>query len=294
MSDPSGAVRSLIVVCGVPRSGTSVVGALCNTSPSVEILNEIPSLSRFPALAELLEEYDRWVERTQINEGWKRLSPDLHAHRREGIVLNLARATAPHVPGELRHSRWDRRDHPRATTPCFKCPGAEHDMPLFEELFPVTRPTYLYCFREPRAVYESILSVPWGSEYSPEGYLDLLRRSFTVVLAQDSQRPGSVVLLDARRLSSDRRLRTKLFSELFRRLGLRRNWASRRFLATWPPVNRRAMHFGDTEFLDPAEKSSRLERFDALFPDDVAAELLAEVRRRAQGQTEHAGGGMVG
>ncbi len=269
---------SLVVICGVPRSGTSFVGRLLNRSPDLAVFVETPGLSTFPSLMELVGQYRGWCARIASDpvQSWRAITPDLVEERVREILLAFCRAVRPAVdPGDS--SRWDAPEKSPSSTICLKAPGAESDAPLYDSLFPTRKPKYVYCMREPGAVYGSLLSMAWGAGMRPEDFLAQLRRSVDRAEALLSERPPRAFVFAIDRVGPALAAREGFVERLFQFIDVPVVPEALRFAADWPHTNRARDVYGDQEFLPREEREARIETVARLLADDP--ELQARIAR---------------
>jgi Sulfotransferase family len=124
-----------IVVCGPARSGTTVLQAMLNAHPAVQIAREVP-LDRLPALRSLLKEIgdyhrDEWTE-----------------ERRAEVVRALWFAASRPAPIKPDARRWG-----------MKTPWSELDADLWSSL---VSPLYVYTLRRGDRVFQSHIRLGWG------------------------------------------------------------------------------------------------------------------------------------
>lgn len=253
-----------VIVCGLPRSGTSLTRDLLNTSRNVLILDEFPS-QRFSALFSLAEQLAQ-VDREQV-EAWRNLSGERVARALELVATAWALASRKHLWQKFRDGRFDRIG--------MKTPLAELDYEVYERVLGGCAPFLVYCWRPPLAVYDSLLSLAWGAHHTPESFMSMLESSLVVILKLLQERPGNVFVFDVARTPFDRGERKQAVSRLFAALGGRRSWRTVRFLRRWPMVNPRAK--GTPSSLSPEETRSRLAELERLLERSESLALFADV-----------------
>jgi hypothetical protein len=256
------------------RSGTTLMGALLHKSADIQVFNEIPNPSRFPALGELVRQYQEWTTSIMARpyEAWRGVNEEVAADGVERLFHAYCSALRPVVSAEQESERWDAGLKDAPLLNCLKTPNAELDHETYDALFTHRRPHYLYCIRDPHSVYESTLSTPWGSERTPEDFLNRLRRSLLAIeRIQRASEHERVFSIDIDRVSSDGGLRRRVISSLFEHLQIDETAATRSFVSEWPGINRTKMKFTNQTFLPESEKLERLRAFSELY--DGAPEI---------------------
>lgn len=236
---------SPVIVCGLPRSGTSLTRDLINTSSNVLILDEFPS-QRFPALFKLAEELAQ-ADREPY-ETWRGLSSQRTARALELISTAWVLASRDHLWHRFRKARLDRIG--------MKTPLAELDYGHYERLLGSCAPVLVYCWRPPLAVYDSLLSLAWGTHYTPESFTATLESSLEAVVKLRSEQPEKVFVFEVARTLTGHNQRRQAVASLFSFLQAKRTWRTIRFVAQWPEVNSRKK--GPPSPLSPEEKQVRL------------------------------------
>ncbi len=240
-----------VIVCGLPRSGTSLTRDLLNTSRNVLILDEFPS-QRFSALFSLAEQLAQ-VDREQV-EAWRNLSGERLARALELVATAWALASRKHLWQRFRAGRFDRIG--------MKTPLAELDYEVYERVLSGCAPFLVYCWRPPLDVYESLLSLSWGAHHTPESFLGTLEQSLGVILRLLRDHPGNIFVFDVARTRLSLQERKRVVASLFSVVGARKTWRTFRFLRRWPTVNPRGK--GPPSPLGFEEKQARLSALERL------------------------------
>ena len=259
------------MVCGLPRSGTTLIGALLNQSPAIEVLNEIPYLSEFPGFRDLIRQYCRWCDATResAHEAWRGMSADVVEERVEGLLRAFSRALKPFAaPGS---PRWDAGEKPDAPVFCLKRPGLELWADAYEELFTERKPRYVYCLRDPVEIYGSMLSVPWGAAQTPEDFVASLGRSIARIeeLARAGS-PNRTFIVNVERASRNPEERQVMVQALFKFIGVEPCDRVARFVSEWPPTNRSQQYYEDRRFVEDTVREERVRRLRRLLAGDRA------------------------
>jgi hypothetical protein len=252
----------LVVIGGMPRSGTTLTGALLASSPDVEVYNEIAPLDRFPALVDLTDQVRSWSEAVIENphEAWRQLSEPLVHDRVLRLFREFCRATGPHIPEGS--DRWDAPVAKDARLMAVKQPNSELQVPELDRILGPKGPRLVYCMRDPGGIYESFLSVPWGASVTPAEFVERLRTSVAAASALGEER---VVVFDVDRATEDREATIERF---FGRLDVPVTDPVRRFASVWRPVNRSAGRFDEDALVVGEEREERLAAFRDLFAAD--------------------------
>jgi len=266
-------MQQILLVCGMPRSGTTLIGALLESNEDVEVVYEPPSLATFTALPLLAKEYLAWAEGVMASpwEKWRGLSRESALATLDNFTVGLLRTLQPRP--------YNPRGPDRPTSAvCIKLPSAEKDAQYWEDLLKTRKPIYLYCVREPREVYASLLRMPWGCKISPQNFLDQLERSVKGIQGvSDSSR---VHFLNISHLSVNPKARMKKFEEIFSRVALTIDDKTMQFLTHWPSVNRSEDVFEASECLPAREAAAALWEFDQRYKDHrVVREAVEDMMR---------------
>lgn len=255
----------LLIVCGLGRSGTSLIRSLLGSSRFIEICNELPHVSEFPAFYDVLQQYRKWGDRMMANphEAWRGVTP---AYIEEGVSYLFrcfCRSFRPAIEPEPRHAAGLVDGRPRLL--CVKRPEAEIQAEAYEVIFQHRKPRYIYCIRNPVSVYESWLSIAWGATLQPEDFLQRLRLSVGKIIEVDGMEPsGRVFVINVQAISSDPALIRTRVKDLFCFIGVQPDAEVDRFCREWPPVNRSCQVYGSQEFLPAEERDRRLSIFQEL------------------------------
>lgn len=234
-----------VIVCGMGRSGTTLIKGILNTAGNLTVYSELKHGCLQATLKLLDEVRDLYRERSA---GWRK-TDDERAERNVSFIL---RHTLCGISGVTDPGRCLAK--PRFG---FKQPNAELYFEKFEELLGSIAPWYLYCWREPIDVYESYLSMPWG-DTKPDRFKEELEASFGAAVNLLGKVRDRAVLLPVHTLSADQEHRTRIFTEMFDRIGLDLSHRTEEFLAEWPPVNTRDKVSAPPS-VAPDEKQRRLE-----------------------------------
>jgi hypothetical protein len=209
-------------------------------------------------------------------EAWRALEAQRHERILQLLATAWALASRPQV--------WQRFQQRPPERVGMKTPLGELEAPTYEELLAPLAPVYVYCWRPPLLVYDSLLSLEWGCHHTPASFLELLVSSLKAALELQEKGPGRLLLFPVEAASRARKKRRQYVAGLFASLGLRRTWATFRFVRTWPPVNRR--QGGPPSPLRPEEKQARLRQAaEALAQSQEVGALLASLG--LEGQEPH-------
>lgn len=255
--------NSPVIVCGLPRSGTSLTRDLINTSSNVLILDEFP-VQRFTALFAFAGQLAQ-ADQDQY-ETWRGLSSERGAR----IVELLATAWAL----VSREALWRRFREGRLERVGMKTPLAELDYGHYAGLLAERAPLLVYCWRPPLGVYDSLLSLAWGAHYTPESFLKVLESSLEAIGKLRHERPKNVFVFDVARTSISRRMRMQAVAQLFAFLGAKKTWQTIRFVGRWPAVNPRGK--GLPSELTAKEKEDRLAELERLLKASKTVEAFRD------------------
>lgn len=233
-------IANLLIICGMPRSGTTLMGELMRQCPGVDVISEPPALSRFTAFSELAVQYLAWHDEIMGAESqrWRNIDEHTAQRRMDEQLISFCYAFRPNVPGQTM-GEFD-GSRPRiedVETVCLKQPNAELDVLFHEQNFRTMRPKYLYCLRDPRKAYRSLLSMQWGAGTSPDAFLDVLARSLSH-LGRIPDAEDRVRVINVDHFASDREARLARLPDVLRHFGLTVGIDAMKFVAEWPAVNR--------------------------------------------------------
>jgi len=237
------------VICGMGRSGTTLIKALVMTGADVVIYPE-PRHTCLGRALDLLEEVRELYGRR--GPGWQAMGEG----RVEQILAYILRQVLCGIAGNSDPVRCSSRLHWGV-----KQPNGERHFDRLEGVLGNMAPFYLYCCREPLGVYESYLVMEWG-DLVPKAFLKKLKESLETVLRMLEVAPGRTVLLPVHLLSAEVGYRRQAVGQLFRTLGITPADRTEEFVESWPPANTR----------DQAPAPSRV------FPEKVR-ELLDRLAR---------------
>jgi hypothetical protein len=213
-----------IIVCGMPRTGTTLIGQLVKTAgwDNVVMFPEFAP-DQVPAMFDLLEQ-TRAVLRSQA---WRPFTDeDIEArvcelHRR---IIGSGRDPEP---------GGDDIGQPRYG---FKQPRAEIQHERFAAALGPFLPQYVYTFRNPVDAYRSFVGIsqvpPTHKEWA--NWLDESSQAAT-----DLATRGDLFPVNTELWASDAALRATLVYELFSFLGLEPTDETEGFTTQWPEINRR-------------------------------------------------------
>jgi len=252
----------------MPRSGTSLTGALLNQSDDIAVYNEV-DISLFPALKDLMRQYRKWGEDMMASphERWRGMTVGQIEQGAYGIFEAFCTALKPVVPDG--QQRWDVLPKSRARTYCLKSPRAELESETYDSLFPTSKPKYIYCLRDPVKLYASLLSMPWGHTTMPEDFCARLRHSIDQILHLLDERPARAFVFNIDKASRSESVRHQLGQALFEFIGLPISEPVDRFLGEWPATNRAKDKFGNQEFLSAEDRAARSAQLLAMISADA-------------------------
>ena len=212
-----------IVVCGMPRTGTTLIGQLIKTAgwENVVMFPEFAP-DEVPAMFDVLEQ-TRAVLRSQA---WRPFTDeDIEArvcelHRR---IIGTGRDPEP---------GGDDIGQPRYG---FKQPRAEIQHERFAAALGPFRPQYVYTFRDPVEAYRSFVGI---SQVRPSQKEWALSLDVSSQAAVDLAASGDVFPVDTELWASDPAMRPTLVNQLFSFLGLQTTAETEDFVTRWPAINR--------------------------------------------------------
>ena len=246
----------VVVVGGLPRSGTSFWQSLLNAHSEVLIFDEFHAMldEGFPRF---LEGHRRFFDRQF--ERWRRVSPaEMDARFRELLVQFWALGTNPALLEKA---------HRRVRVFGLKTPGVERSLTWLSSLFGDRRIVFLYCVRSPLQVLRSLHRMPWGEDATNETLIqDLVRRHGESMGQVEEARELANVkvrLCSVQHAGETEPQRLEYATTLFRALGLEIDEPAHDFVREWRVVDHwpnaqegRAPGMPKTDF-----KREELERF---------------------------------
>jgi hypothetical protein len=213
-----------IIVCGMPRTGTTLIGQLVKTAgwENVVMFPEFAP-DQVPAMFDLLEQ-TRGVLRSQA---WRPFTDDdiearvCELHRR---IIGSGRDPEP---------GGDDIGQPRYG---FKQPRAEIQHHRFAAALGPFRPQYVYTFRDAAEAYRSFVGISQVMPSSKEWALSLDK---STQAALDLAENGDLFPVNTEQWASDPALRSERVVQLFSFLGLVPTDETEDFTTRWPGINRR-------------------------------------------------------
>ncbi|RZJ96399.1 MAG: hypothetical protein EON88_07790 [Brevundimonas sp.] len=197
----SGPVLPLIV-CGFPRSGTLTCAQALSLSPTVELQGEM-------ALPDQTLGYLAALKVWHEGQGARSA---LWRDRSYEVMFDAFAAAAP----------GRRIVRPGATYRGHKTPRHERYFDRYEALFdrPEAQARYVYCLRNPWAVWRSLKIMPWNSIRTVGAFVEAWGRSVETFERMQTTAPGRVLMFDLDAFVAARDAEAFLDETLFRPLGL--------------------------------------------------------------------------
>lgn len=160
MGSGSESEKSLTVVGGHPRSGTSSLRRILNRHPDVYCSNELPLREVYPAFIQSLRVAGERAAESEWNPNFRQ--------RIDRLVAESWFAL----------SKFDEEREPfeAAAAIANKTPGSERYFSDYARLLPEAR--FIYCYRDPVKVVRSNLNMPWSGG-SLDFALDRLRSGYS-------------------------------------------------------------------------------------------------------------------
>src|SRR5437667_250720 len=144
---------TVVIVCGMPRSCTTMVQHLLNSHGRIVIYDEFP-LYAFDGLREFLSKYREFL--SGKFESWRSLSICGPRTRRAELVVDMWRTVS--------RPELHRRKPDAVRVVGMKTPRAELDAHFYGEIFQGLNLRYVYCLRHPYRVLQSLYDMPWMGE----------------------------------------------------------------------------------------------------------------------------------
>jgi hypothetical protein len=167
-----------LIVCGFPRSGTLMAAQALALSPEVELQGEM-------ALP------DQTIGHLEALKAW---------HDGQGARSELWRARSYEVMFDAFAGAAPGRRivRPNARYRGHKTPRHERYFDRYEALFDKAEapPRYVYCLRNPWAVWRSLKIMPWNSFRTVGAFIEAWGRSVETFERMQATAPGRVLLFD--------------------------------------------------------------------------------------------------
>lgn len=251
-----------IIVCGLPRSGTTLISELLNSDPHIAIYDEFVDVlilklrDLTSACRGLLS--DPW-------QAWRNVTaPDFEQRLADMTHSAFRVLSRRRILSKRRVDRFG-----------FKLPLAENRIAELDEIFGPSAAVFVYCLTDPSVNLESWARMPWALQ-SVEYFATTLSSSLDAILQLKERCPNRVCIIPTKAISDDVALRHNVIRFLFDVLdrSIPRNVIE--FASAWPKVNTRDYayrYYGtlpkvDQEHLDSwhAELTKRLAE-DALLSE---------------------------
>lgn len=192
---------SPVIVVGNPRSGTRMCANILNTHPDICITDEILNVGMLDKLAE--QQISSLIK--------KRVDPQTIPLRKELMIKNywLMRSNLT----QIEKSR-------SASIIGNKTPRAEHHYSIYEEIFSVHKPLYVYCARNALDVLRSIKNlknIQW-SELPFEELFENYKKSYRVLEEMKNKFPDRVFVVNVDDYKNEKLY--SFYKEIFDALGL--------------------------------------------------------------------------
>lgn len=250
-------LRRPLIVCGMPRSGTTLIGQLMksgDTDLDRSISYEKEHVRIYPELnpGRLVAQFDliETIGDVLGAMAWRlEFDDDTIAARKLELLRAIWRTGRPATgaPDEG-HERFG-----------LKQPGGELFYTQHQQALGSVSPIFVYCLRSPGDVYRSNLETmgSWG-DVSPRRFLHKYRKSLTAI---ERFEPEDVFVFDVDLASTDLDTRRSLTRSLFAFCEVEYTHRTERFVTDWPAVNRGSRK--GIESLDATEVNQRVDRFNA-------------------------------
>ena len=138
--------QPVILIGGLPRSGTTLCERLFGSHPEIRIFDESPLSSMPSLLAEQQAFYGPAIE------SWRNLTECELKWRQATLIAELWMLGSD--PKKLTNDRFLYVGQ--------KTPGVEEDLPFYQRYFPCGL-ILIYCVRHPVRVLRSMLAMPWNT-----------------------------------------------------------------------------------------------------------------------------------
>lgn len=247
-------LRRPLMICGMPRSGTTLIGQVMKTgdrdsdgsvSDTKEHVRIYPELDPGKVAEQfaLLGSLGKLLTSTT----WRNFTEELISERKLELLRAIWRSGRPDrgAPDEG-HERFG-----------LKQPNGELFYRRYRKALGEYSPIYIYCVRTPDDVYRSNLNTmgKWG-DIGPSGFRRKYKKSLSAVAKME---PSDVAVVDIDRLTADEATRRKAIQALFTFCDVEYTDRTERFVTDWPAVNRGSRE--GIESMSGAEVDRRVQRF---------------------------------
>lgn len=193
-----------IIVCGVPRSGTTALSLMLNQHAEIGLAREI-ELYKLPSIVPLLSE-------TAVHHGdsW---TPE----RRDEVVKAIWYYVGRPVGERVTARRWG-----------MKTPWSEFNRDLWD---PLVSPLWVYVIRRGDRVFQSNIRLSYGDADDPERMIARYKESIRIGEAMARKGAGHICQMD---LADDSESRLRLAQDLFGFLEEELDSGVMTFVEKWP------------------------------------------------------------
>lgn len=218
---------TVAIVCGMPRSSTTMVQSLLNAHRHILIYDEFP-LFMFGDLRPLVVTYETFLG-TSL-EAWRGLAPAELRRRKAELVTSLWRLVSD--PEKYR------ADSTGARVVGMKTPRAEVDHAFYDSVFEAGELRYLYCLRHPLRVFASLCAMPWMRAVpDPAGHVRELYADSYKHLCALEETPGRVLVVQVDRVGPTAEERHAFCRQVLGFLGEAPTPEVLDFAGRWPVVD---------------------------------------------------------
>jgi hypothetical protein len=208
-----------IIVSGMARSGTTVVGAMVRKCGDVLLFPELSPHST-PALFDLLAE----VRATLESQRWRPFTERDIDTRIVELLRRIWAAGRDEEDDDVGQLRFG-----------LKQPQAEDLHGAFTSLLGEFRPQWVYTVRDPLDVYDSTLRMAKWGDILPGEFVERCAASYEAALTLGAV--GDLITFDVQRAASDAGYRERRAFEVKDFLGFGKPRGLRPFLKGWPAIN---------------------------------------------------------
>lgn len=231
-----------IIVCGMARSGTSLVGQLIKASGNAVIFPEMSPHST-TAIFDLLPQ----VRATIRAQRWRPFSDaDIEARVVELLRRIWGAGRDPELHDDVGQPRFG-----------LKQPHAEELRARFVTTLAAFPPQWVYTVRDPVAIYDSTLRMSAGGDLSPGQFAERFENSLSQI--EELVATGDGFTFQADRAAGNPEYRLMRSRRLYEFLGLPFGAAAERFVDKWPQIN--TSSGSNVGQLTPEEVAARVEKF---------------------------------
>jgi len=219
--------KQVVIVCGMPRSATTLVQDLLNEHGQILLYNEFP-LYTFRDVMPLISAYEQFV--TSDEELWREISPAEAKVRKGEILFDLWRVGSKGAKHDTEPANF--------RVVGMKTPLAETEFRFWGRAFEAYDLKYIYCVRHPCRVLESLCSTWMRQHADPVTSIrNLYSNSYHHLCAIERIDAECVLTVQADRVGQTTEERLAFCRRILDFLGVELTPGVLEFVEKWPSIN---------------------------------------------------------